>query len=148
MQFSLHFMHIVSCLSLCTDLTLTQQGSWPNLCEGSLKLSVKTAFRFMSLFCPTSCIGRNANLSLLHTGNLLIQLNRARDLFFAFRKKRRAVNISTYSSLFSAVRIVVPEAPLLISVTCISTVGSLSPVFVTIGSLFGETKYNRDQLYC
>lgn len=58
------------------------------------------------------------------------------------------MDISTSSSLLSAAWIVVPEAPPLISVTCISTVGSQSPVFVTIGSLFSETKYNGDQLYC
>lgn len=58
------------------------------------------------------------------------------------------MDVSTSSSRVSAVWIVVPEVPLLISITRISAVGLLSPVFVTIGPLFSETKYNRDQLYC
>lgn len=87
------------------------------------------------------------DLSLLGRGNWLIQLNRARELLFAC-SERRAEDVCTSSSLVSAVWIVVPEAPLLISITCISAVGSLSPVFVTIGPLFSEAKYNRDQLYC
>lgn len=58
------------------------------------------------------------------------------------------MDVGTSSGLVSAGWIVVPEAPLLISIACIGTVGSLSPLFVTIGPLFSETKYNRDQLYC
>lgn len=116
---------------------------------GRLKVQYDTAFRFyvITFFCPKSCIGKDMDLSLLCTGNWLIQLNRARDLLFA-PSKRKAVDIGTSSSLVSALWIMVPEVLLLISTTCLSSVGSLSPVFVTIGPLFSETKYNRDQLYC